>query len=217
MRSRPIGLLLLSLVVTGCAAAPAAAPSSPSTGASTPSKPDVPFDIDGDGVADSLTQRKVKGKWELTVVTASGTARHVFDSAGGPDDPEFAGLAPLDPVPGAEVIYSGPEEGLSYRVLTWRNGGLVAVPSPKGKPSWITGDEFGENTGYAFSVKDGTLKLFTSETGGESAGEVTFVEYAWVSGAWAAQRTWTEILSTEQEASLCATFCGVTMVPLTRK
>jgi hypothetical protein len=210
-----ISPLLAVLAVSGCTTA--STPTAPvSTGSVTPPAA-VPYDIDGDGVADSLTQRRVNGKWELTVVTASGTARHTFDSAGGPDDPEFVGIAPLDPVPGAEVIYSGPEEGLNYRVLTWRNGGLVAVPSPKGQPNWVTGDEFGEITGYAFSMKDGALKLVTSETGGEPDGTVSFVEYAWVSGAWAAQRTWTEVLSTEQEAWLCATFCGVTMVPLTRK
>ncbi|MCE1175007.1 MAG: hypothetical protein LWW77_10425 [Propionibacteriales bacterium] len=216
MRLSIISPVLALLVVSGCAIAPAPG-SPPSPGNSTTPVPTVPTDIDGDGVADSLTQKRVNGQWELTVVTASGTSRHVFDSAGGPDDPEYVGVAPLDLVPGSEVVYSGPEEGLNYRVLTWRNGGLVTESSPNGHLTWAVGDEFGVNTGYAFSEKDGQRKLVTSESGGGDVGEVTFVEYTPVSGAWAAQRTWTESLSTEQVASLCLGFCGVTLTPLKRK
>lgn len=216
MRLSIISPVLALLVLSGCAIAPAPG-SPPSPGNSTTPVPTVPTDIDGDGVADSLTQKRVNGQWELTAVTASGKSRHILDSAGGPDDPQFVGVAPLDPVPGSEVIYDGPSEGPNYQVLTWRNGGLVVSPSPKGSSIWVISDEFNVNTGYAFSEKDGQRKLVTSETSGNDDGEVAFVEYAWASGAWAEQRTWTEHLSTEQVASLCLGFCGVTLTPLKRK
>lgn len=208
MRLPVISIALTSLALTGCATTPL----TPSPVAVT-----VPGDVDGDGVADSITQKKVDGRWQLVVATRSGTVTHVFDSDGNPDGPDFVATAPLDPVAGVEVIYTGPYEGGNFRVVTWRNGALVDSPSPQGSLSWVTSDEFDIHTGYTFAETNGQPTLTTSELNRSNGSPVTYVTYGWASNGWVAQRTWTEALSLEQQASLCTTFCGVTMVPLARK
>lgn len=218
MRLRLVGPVLLSLALTGCAVAPISAPSStPSAVGSTASKPTVPTDIDGDGLGDSLSLKHTNGHWTLTVVTASGSSVFTntdWDLAG--EEPEPVGLAPLNPVAGSEVIFRDLfSDDFVYQVLTWRDGHLVEVQNPAGTSNrWAVADEFNVNTGYAFSEKDGQPQLVTYQTDGNISGPVSFVEYAWISDAWAGQRNWTEEFSAEQSSSLCIGLCGVTLTPL---
>ncbi len=224
MRPLLVSSVLIIVALAGCAASPTPAipSSSGPAGSTAPTAAAVPMDIDGDGLADSVSLKSANGHWRLSVVTASGSSAFTssdWDELPASEKPEVVGLAGLDPVPGSEVILRDLlANDVVYQVLTWRDGHLVETRNPAGTSNrWAIADEFNVNTGYAFSQKDGQPTLVTYQTDGNISGPVSFVQYAWSSDAWVAQRSWTEEFSADQSSNLCIGLCGVRLTPLPGK
>jgi hypothetical protein len=216
--TRSFAVTLILLTAAGCSASPAPPttplPTAAPSGSTASPAAVVTADVDGDGVADSISQHMVKGVWQLDVVTASGSYHYHRSPADEVDVPSPVEVAALDPAPGAEIIFPDlMSDDLRYVVLTWRDGGLVEAPNPAGSSKrWVTGDEFAIYTGYTFVTVNGQPLLTTSETGLDQPAK--FVQYGWVSGAWVSQRTWTEELDQAAKDALCHSFCGVDIQPL---
>ncbi len=175
-RALPAAGLALALVLgsAGCASAdraggPAAGPGSDAaTDRTTDRATDrivARVDVTGDGSADTVTYKVLAGdRVRIGVRAADGrTARHVVDTALWPGDGgAWHGAAPVDGVPGAELVI-GTSMGAHtplFTMLSWRAGDLVVQTDPlSSRWEWWVDAFAGGYAGWRRVVRDGEIQM----------------------------------------------------------
>jgi hypothetical protein len=154
----------------------------------------VHVDVDGDGQLDEVTvEQNAPHTYVINVVTAAGQDDVAQVTSTIEDDwgvEPWYGAARLDGVKGYELLLlSSGGDGLMFRVLTWRNGGLVREAAPKtlmkGSYDWYLADLSFARFGYKFTTKAGhryvrDFELYPSG----SHWKGTVVKSVWKAGAW---------------------------------
>ncbi len=170
-RGLPAAVCALALVVgsAGCASAdragaPAAGPDEDSTAGRVVAR----VDVTGDGSADRVTYRVLAGdRVRIGVRAADGrTARHVVDTALWPGDGgAWHGAAPVDGVPGAELVI-GTSMGAHtplFTMLSWRGADLVVQPDPlSSRWEWWVDAFAGGYVGWRRVVRDGEVEMVST-------------------------------------------------------
>ncbi|WP_068402065.1 hypothetical protein [Kribbia dieselivorans] len=187
----------VALLATGFAGAGTAQAATPNACAGTPGcKVVSTADIDGDGRADSVGFRVTTGadggmKVTTRVFTARGKRLWTTTQTSRVDrNPSYylRGVAAIDGARGREIVVKTDvgAHTMYYRVLTYRNGKLVTLQSPKAGYRWITDGSIWSDFSYQRTTSTG-LKMTTRESIDEDRdGDFTQATYvsAWRNGSW---------------------------------
>lgn len=146
-------------------------------------------DIDGDGRDDVVRLRRTGDtRCAVRVRTATGeVATRVITRDPNPCD--WHGAAPVDAVRGADisVVTSQGAHTAFHTLLTWRDGGLVVLPSPDGARDWVVDGAASSAVGVGRRVTAGgprviLFRAFLDDSGSTFSG--TSARYAYRHGAW---------------------------------
>lgn len=181
----------------------------------------VSVDVDGDGALDEVVvEQNGADTFVVNVVTAAGADDVVQFTSTIDDDwgiEPWYGAARLDRVKGHELLlltWGG--DGVAFRVLTWRHGGLVWQKAPKSRIGtayeWYLADLGWARYGYRFTTKDGKryvrdFELVASGTKWKG----TIVKSVWKNGAWTKLYSKRVTLTTKQ-AKAYNGLSGVTVI-----
>jgi hypothetical protein len=154
----------------------------------------VMVDVDGDGLLDTVTvEQNAPQSYVVNVVTAAGHDDVLQFASTIEDDwgiEPWYGAARLDKAKGYELlVLTSAGDGVTFRVLTWRNDALVLERAPKslmkGSYDWYLADLGFARFGYRFTshlghryVRD--FELYPSGKYWKG----TVVKSVWKSGAW---------------------------------
>ena len=181
----------------------------------------VSVDVDGDNQADAVTiEQNGADTFVVNVVTAAGQDDVVQFTSTIDDDwgiEPWYGAARLDRVKGYEllVLTSG-GDGVMFRVLTWRNGGLVLERAPKklmkGAYDWYLASLDWARFGYRFSTSNGKryvrdFELFRNGKYWKG----TIVKSVWKSGTWTKLSS-RKVTLTNKQARRYNGLSGVTVI-----
>ena len=181
----------------------------------------VAVDVDGDGQADTVTvEQNGADTFVVNVVTAAGQDDVVQVTSTIDDDwgiEPWYGAAKLDKVSGYELLLlTSGGDGVMFRVLTWRNGGLVFEQAPKklmkGAYDWYLASLDWARFGYRFSTKDGNryvrdFELFKSGKYWKG----TIVKSVWKHDTWTKVSS-TKVKLTKKQAKKYNGLRGVTVI-----
>ncbi|MGC3995212.1 MAG: hypothetical protein QM779_14045 [Propionicimonas sp.] len=180
----------------------------------------VSVDVDGDGAADAVTiEQSAPQTFVVNVVTAASESAVTTVTSSIIDDwgvEPWYGAAKLDHVKGKELLLlTSGGDGVTFRVLTWRNHALVFERAPsslaKGTLGWYLVDVEAARFGYRFSTVDGKRHVREFELfphGSHWKG--TIVTSVWKAGAWKKVGTKTVNLTAKQ-AERYRRLAGVTI------
>ncbi len=154
----------------------------------------VQVDVDGDGLVDEVTvEQNAPHSYVVNVVTAAGQDDVVQFASTIEDDwgiEPWYGAARMDRVKGYELLLlTSGGDGVMFRVLTWRTGGLVFQRAPKtlmkGSYDWYLADLGWVRFGYRFTTTNGRryVRDFELYRNGKYW-KGTIVKSVWKSGAW---------------------------------
>ena len=181
----------------------------------------VSIDVDGDGLPDTVTvEQNAPHSYVVNVVTADGHADVRQFTSTIEDDwgiEPWYGAARFDRVAGYEllVLTSG-ADGVTFRALTWRNGGLVLERAPsslmKGSYDWYLADLSFARFGYRFTTRNGhryvrDFELYPSGKYWKG----TVVKSVWKSGAWKKLNS-KKVKLTKHQAKRYNWLSGVTVI-----
>lgn len=222
---RPVKLVVLTsaLAIAGGLLVPSArvAAATPLTVPMDVATRVVAVDVDGDGQADTVTvEQNGADTFVVNVVTAAGADDVVQFTSTIDDDwgiEPWYGAAKLDKAKGYELLLlTSGGDGVMFRVLTWRNGGLVLEEAPKklmkGTYDWYLASLDWARFGYRFSTVDGKryvrdFELFRD--GNHWKG--TIVKSVWKNGSWTKQ--WSKQVSlTKKQAKKYNGLSGVSVI-----
>lgn len=154
----------------------------------------VSLDVDGDGLRDAVSvEQSALHTYVVNVVTAAGQDDVVSFTTTIEDDlglEPWYGAAHVDPVKGYELLLlTSGGDGVMFRVLTWRNGGLVweRAPKPlvKGSYDWYVVSLSFVRFGYRFTNSNGHRYVRDFElTAKGTRWKGTIVKSVWRAGAW---------------------------------
>lgn len=181
----------------------------------------VHVDVDGDGLVDEVTvEQNAPHSYVVNVVTAAGQDDVVQFASTIEDDwgiEPWYGAARLDHVKGYELLLlTSGGDGVMFRVLTWRAGGLVFERAPKtlmkGSYDWYLADLGWARFGYRFTTSNGhryvrDFELYPSGKYWKGA----VVKSVWRSGAWHKMSS-TKVSLTKSQAKRYSGISGVTVI-----
>ncbi len=181
----------------------------------------VSVDVDGDHQADTVTiEQNGADTFVVNVVTAAGQDDVVQVTSTIDDDwgiEPWYGAAKLDRAKGYELLLlTSGGDGVMFRVLTWRDGGLVFERAPKklmkGTFDWYLASLDQARFGYRFStagakryVRD--FELFPSG----NLWKGTIVTSVWKSGTWLKLSS-KKVALTRRQARRYNGLSGVTLI-----
>ena len=181
----------------------------------------VYVDVDGDRHADEVTvEQNGPNTFVVNVVTHAG-ADDVAQVTSTIDDDwgiePWYGAAKLDKVKGYELLLlTSGGDGVMFRVLTWRNGALVAQRAPKtlmkGSHDWYLASLGWARFGYRFTSVNGhryvrDFELYASGKYWKG----TIVKSVWKAGAWKKVSS-TKVNLTKSQAKRYDRIGGVTII-----
>ena len=181
----------------------------------------VSIDVDGDAAPDTVTvEQNGADSFVVNVVTSAGQDDVVQLASTIDDDwgvEPWYGAARLDRTPGYELLLlTSGGDGVMFRVLTWRDGGLVFEKAPKslikGSYDWYLASLDWARFGYRFTtwhhkryVRD--FELFRSGKYWKG----TIVKSVWKSGTWTKVSS-TKVRLTSSQARQYNGLSGVTVI-----
>lgn len=149
-------------------------------------------DVDGDGRADQVGVRlkSSAGKTINTVRVRTAKGRLMSSQV---TSVEWAktwhGAAKIDGRAGYKLVIptNGQTEYLTYRVLTYRDGRLVTLKTPKQAWSWDIVAEYAGFMGWSRSTRNGKVYVTSKiavRNGGTSRFDLRTTTYQWKNGSW---------------------------------